>query len=52
MRLVDGGLPFKGTHRRLRTIRLRGNWSFMVLVLIGFIGVLLLLQIYLWVARS
>ena len=52
MHLVDGGLPFKGTHRRLRAIRLRGNWSFMVLFLIGFIGVLLMLRIYLWVAGS
>ena len=52
MRLVDGGLPFRGTHRRLRAIRLRGNWSFMVLCLIGFIGALLLLQLYLWVARN
>lgn len=48
MRLVDGALPYKGTHRRLRRLRLRRNWSLTVVMLIGFIGVLLLLRVFLW----
>ena len=49
MRLVDGGLPYRGTHRRLRAIRLRGNWSLTVLLLIGFIAALLLVRLFFWI---
>lgn len=49
MRLVDGGLPYRGTHRRLRTIRLRGNWSWVVFVLLGFVVTLVTVQLVLWI---
>ena len=48
MRLVDGALPYKGSRRKLRAIRLRGNWSFTVVLLLVFIAALLLVQLLRW----